>query len=158
MGSVSASTLIILHLLAAVVWVGGMFFAYLVLRPASGALEPVLRLPLWRQTLRRFFFWVWLSVILLPVTGYWLIFGVYSGFAHVGLYIHLMHGLGWLMILLFLHLYFAPYRRFAGSMRAGKLEQAATELDKIRRFVAINLGLGLLVVAIAGGGRYGLFG
>ena len=29
-----------LHVLAAVVWVGGMFFAYLVLRPAVGGIAP----------------------------------------------------------------------------------------------------------------------
>ena len=29
---------IALHTLAAVIWVGGMFFAYLVLRPSAGAL------------------------------------------------------------------------------------------------------------------------
>ena len=32
--------LIALHILAAVVWVGGIFFAYMVLRPSAGPLEP----------------------------------------------------------------------------------------------------------------------
>jgi len=37
-----------LHVLAAVVWVGGMFFAWMVLRPAAvSALQPPERLMLW---------------------------------------------------------------------------------------------------------------
>ena len=38
------ASLIALHILSAVVWVGGMFFAYMVLRPAAGRLEQVERL------------------------------------------------------------------------------------------------------------------
>jgi len=32
------------HVVAAVIWVGGMFFALVVLRPATGPLEPPVRL------------------------------------------------------------------------------------------------------------------
>lgn len=46
---------LVLHSLAAAVWVGGMFFAYMALRPAAGALEPPQRLTLWRGTFDRFF-------------------------------------------------------------------------------------------------------
>jgi hypothetical protein len=35
-----ATIALILHILSAVVWVGGMFFALVVLRPASGPLDP----------------------------------------------------------------------------------------------------------------------
>ena len=45
-----------IHLLLALLWVGGMFFAYLVLRPvAATELEPPQRLPLWRGVFSRFF-------------------------------------------------------------------------------------------------------
>ncbi|HEY5719720.1 MAG TPA: hypothetical protein VIW02_05015, partial [Gammaproteobacteria bacterium] len=75
-----------LHLLLAVVWVGGMFFAYQVLRPVAAAqLDPPQRLPL---------------------TGYTLLFGVYGGFAGAGWHVHLMQATGWLMIALFLVLHF----------------------------------------------------
>jgi len=45
----------VLHVVAAVIWVGGMFFAYVCLRPAVGALEPPARCRLWRVALGRFF-------------------------------------------------------------------------------------------------------
>ena len=72
--------LIALHLLAAVVWVGGMFFAYMALRPvAATLLEPPQRLPLWTQTFMRFFPWVWLAILLLTATGYTIVFAVFGG-------------------------------------------------------------------------------
>ncbi|VFT42074.1 membrane protein [Pseudomonas aeruginosa] len=45
-----------LHVLAALVWVGGMFFAWTILRPAAvAALEAPARLGLWLEVFRRFF-------------------------------------------------------------------------------------------------------
>ena len=106
---------ITLHLLAVVIWVGGMFFAYMALRPAAAALlEPAQRLPLWAMTFARFFPWVWAAVILLPLTGYWMILNVFGGFGNLALYIHIMQGIGILMMLIFLHVFFAPYRRCMG--------------------------------------------
>ena len=107
-----ATAALVLHALSAVVWVGGMFFAHQVLRPAAASLEPGPRLTLWSHVLGRFFAWVFAAIILLLLTGYSLVFGVYSGFGRVGLHVHLMQGIGILMMLLFLHLYFAPWRRF----------------------------------------------
>jgi len=60
----------LLHLLGVVIWVGGMFFAYMTLRPAAAALlEPAQRLPLWQATLSRFFTWVWIAVALIIVSS-----------------------------------------------------------------------------------------
>src|SRR5699024_592184 len=103
---------IALHLLAAVVWVGGMFFAYMALRPVVGSLlEPSLRLPLWAQVFGRFFPWVWAAIVVLLVTGLWMIFAGFGGMANVGMHVHLMLALGIVMMLLFGHLYFGPFRR-----------------------------------------------
>src|SRR5205085_3307194 len=106
----------IVHTLAAVVWVGGMFFALLMLRPATGPLEPGPRLELWSRVLDRFFVWVIAAIVLLLASGYGMIFGVYAGFRGIGLHIHLMQGIGIVMMLLFFHLYFAPWRRFRAAL------------------------------------------
>jgi uncharacterized membrane protein len=149
------SILIALHILATVVWVGGMFFAYMMLRPtAAELLEPPALLTLWRNVLRRFFTWVWLAVILLPLTGYAMIFMHYGGLAKVGWHIHVMQTLGIVMILLYLHLFFAPYKRLRRALSAGNLETGARSLSQIRGIVAINLSLGLIVIAVAAAGRY----
>lgn len=149
------SIAITLHLLAVVVWVGGMFFAYMALRPvAATLLEPSLRLPLWSQTFARFFPWVWAAVILLPVTGYWMILYVFGGFSGLALYIHIMQALGMVMILLFLHVYFAPYQRLRKAVLAGNFTAAGKQLATIRKLIGLNLILGLVLIVVASSGRY----
>lgn len=144
-----------LHLLAAVVWVGGMFFAWMVLRPAAGTLEPPQRLRLWDDSFGRFFPWVWGSVILLPVTGVWLIFRLFGGMGGSPLYVHLMLALGLAMIAIFLHVWFAPYRRLRAAVARQEWPAGAAALGSIRRLVGINLALGLVVLALVGLGRGG---
>jgi len=98
------SVLIALHVLSAVVWVGGMFFAYMALRPvAARLLEPPHRLTLWAEVFKRFFPWVWLAVLLLLVTGLWMVFGYFGGMSGAGMRIHLMLGIGIVMMLIFFH-------------------------------------------------------
>ncbi|MGH6944313.1 MAG: CopD family protein [Geminicoccaceae bacterium] len=145
---------LVLHILGAIIWVGGMFFAYLVLRPAAGALEGQARLALWQGVLGRFFPWVFASVIALLLSGYFMLFHGLGGFARAGVHVHIMQLLGWIMILLFLHLYFAPWRRFRQALGRGDHAEAARRLGQIRLVVAINLALGLLVSAIGASGRY----
>jgi len=147
--------LIALHTLAAVIWIGGMFFAYVVLRPSIGGIEPAPERPrLWRRVFARFFPWVSASVLVLIVTGYALVFGQFGGMASVGLHIHVMQGLGWIMFLLYGHLYFASWSRFRRAVDAGDMPAAAPALAGIRRIVAINLALGLIVAAVGASGRY----
>jgi len=149
------SVSIALHLLSAVIWVGGMFFAYMALRPAAAQLlEPPHRLQLWVQVFKLFFLWVWLSVITILVTGYWMLFSVFGGFANAGLYIHLMHGAGIVMVLIYLHVFFAPYRRLRHAVIVQDYPEGARQLALIRKLIALNLSIGLVVVVIASGGRY----
>ncbi len=149
-----SSLMIALHALAAIVWVGGMAFALTVLRPAAGPLEPPQRLALWQRVFGRFFVWVWAAAIVLPATGLWLIFFRHGGFADLPFHLHLMHGIGWIMVLIFLHLWFVPYRRFKTALAANDPPAAAGALDRIRILVATNLTIGLINAAIGASGRY----
>ena len=142
-----------LHLLAAIIWVGGMFFAHMVLRLAAMELEPPQRLPLWLGVFDRFFRWVWAAVILLPATGYALI-GAHGGMGVVGWPIQVMHLVGWVMIALFLYLYLSPYRGMRAALAAGELKQAARHQAKIRLIVTTNLTLGLAISALVAAGRW----
>ena len=146
--------LIALHVLAAVVWVGGMFFAYVVLRPSAGPLQADARLKLWQRVFKRFFPWVWASVIALLVSGYGMIFLYFGGFAGARPSIHIMQGIGILMMLLFLHLFFAPWRRFSAAVEKEAFPEAANELGRIRSIVAVNLALGLATIIIGASGRF----
>jgi uncharacterized membrane protein len=146
--------LIALHVLAVAVGVGGMFFAYLVLRPSAGPLASEPRLELWRRVFRRFFPWVWASIIILLASGYGMMILYLGGFAGAPLYIQLMQGIGILMMLLFLHLYFGPWRRFSAAVAGGHFPEAAKRLSQIRLIVAVNLVLGLLTIVVGASGRF----
>jgi uncharacterized membrane protein len=146
-----------LHMLSATVWVGGMFAAYVCLRPAAGSLEPPQRLTLWRGFFQRFFPWVWLSIVLLLVTGYWMLVNYFGGFANAPPYVNYMQGLGWVMVLLFLLLFHGPWLKFKRAVDAQDWQAARGQLERIRVIIAINLPIGLVVVFIGGTGRYWSF-
>ena len=146
--------LIALHVLAVVVWVGGMFFAYMVLRQSAGPLEPEARLTLWHRVFHRFFPWVWASIVILLASGYGMIFLYFGGFAGAALYIHVMQAIGIVMMMLFLHLFFVPWRRFSVAVEGRHFPEAAKQLGQIRRVVAANLVLGLLTIIVGASGRF----
>jgi uncharacterized membrane protein len=148
-----ASVLLTLHALCAVVWVGGMFFARVVLAPSAASLEPGPRLTLWSQVLGRFFAWVFAAIILLALTGYTAMFALFAGFGGVWLHVHLMNGVGIVMVLLFFHLYFAPWRRFRTAVARQDWAEGGRQLGQIRTIVTVNLVLGFIVVALGSGGR-----
>ena len=140
------------HILAALFWVGGMAFAYTMLRPAAGALEGPARLTLWRDVFARFLPWVAVSIVALLVSGYAMMFMAYGGF-RAPLYIHIMQGTGILMMLLYLHLFFAPWRRLQKFVQAADWPNAGKQLAMIRKLVAINLVLGVITVLVGSTGR-----
>ena len=149
------SLAITLHQLAALIWVGGMFFAHMALRPAAvEQLDPALRLPLWAATFRRFFPWVWAAVAVLLATGYWMLFAVFGGMKGAGVHIHIMNTLGLLMAGLFVYLYAGPYQGLRRHVAASEWEEAAARLARIRLVVTTNLVLGLVTSAVGAGGRY----
>jgi uncharacterized membrane protein len=143
-----------LHILSAVVWVGGMFAAYVCLRPAAGALEPPQRLPMWRGFFQRFFPWVWVSVVLLLASGYWMLVTTFGGFAKAPLYINLMQTIGLIMVVLYVWLFHGPWLKFKRAVDAQQWPEAGAQLNRIRQIIAVNLPLGLIVVAIGGTGRF----
>lgn len=143
------SILLLLHLLGVVVWVGGMFFAYLALRPAAGeTLDPPQRLPLWAATLRRFFGWVGLAIVLIAGSGI-AIMVLLAGSGAIGVHVHAMFFIGVVMMVIFAHVYFAPFSKLKRAVAAQEWHAGGQELARIRVLVAINLGLGLLTIAIA---------
>jgi len=137
-----------------VVWVGGMFAAYVCLRPAAGALEGPQRLKLWRGFFAKFFPWVWVSLVLLLGSGYWMLLTAFGGFKGAPLYIHLMQGIGWLMVALFVWMFHGPWLKFKRAVDAQDWPAAGEQIELIRQIIMVNLPLGLIVVVIGGTGRF----
>jgi len=134
-----------LHLVSNVVWIGGMFLAYVCVRPAAAILEPPQRLKLWTGIFQRFFPWVWAAVLLILGTGFTMI----GETGAVPLYVILMAVIGIVMSMIFLHVYFAPFARLKRAVAAEDWKAGGAALNQIRVLVGINLGLGLLNIAVA---------
>ena len=139
----------LLHLLGVVVWVGGMFFAYLVLCPvAADVLQPPERLRLWNGVFSRFFNWVWLSIGAILLSGLYLIY-LYGGMGNVGHYVHTMLLLGLVMVAVYVYVFFGCFVPFSLHVEKERWKEAGALLGKIRQLVAINLSLGVLTLAVA---------
>jgi len=142
-----------LHLLATTVWVGGMFLMHFAVRPACVAqLEPPQRLPLLTEILRRFFDWVAFAVAVVLLTGIVIIW-VGGGFRVAHPSVHLMSGVGLVMMAIFAHIRLALFKRLQVAVAARDWPAGGRSLDQIRKEVAFNLVLGVATIAIATLGR-----
>jgi uncharacterized membrane protein len=139
-----------LHVISDVIWIGGMFLAYVAVRPtAMEVLEPPQRLRLWAGIFRRFFPWVWAAVILILGSGFVMI----GQMASVPPYVIVMTVIGIVMSMIFLHIYFAPFARLKRAVAAEDWKAGGPALNQIRILVGINLALGLINISIAVLGR-----
>lgn len=146
------------HLLAVIVWVGGMFFAHLILRPSALELEAPHRIALWYRVLSRFFLWVWGVVFLLPLSGHVLYYLLsYSTPTQAVGHLRIMMVLGWVMIFLFGYIYFGLFRVLRVLVTEQRFPEAGQYLNRIRHVVGINLVLGLVTSMVAVVGRLFLF-
>ncbi|HVI50385.1 MAG TPA: CopD family protein [Candidatus Sulfotelmatobacter sp.] len=147
-----------LHTLAAVVWVGGIFYTLIIFRPAVGSLANSLgertRLELWQAVLGRFFHWVWGCVAVLLLTGYGVVIFGYEGFSAIGLHIQIMQITGIIMIALFLFLWGRPWQEFRHAVERGDVPAAQHFLAQIRAVAIANLLLGLFTAAIGATGGF----
>ena len=149
----------VLHLLAVVVWVGGMVFAHFFLRPAVGALPPDARVKLMHVVLGRFFAAVLWAAGLTLVTGIWMIGRVAKEVVQSGGHFSMplewtvMATLGILMMLIFGHIRFVLYKRLARAVTAANWPAGAGALGQIRQWVVVNMGIGVGIILIL---RFGL--
>jgi len=140
-----------LHLLAALIWVGGMFFAWMILRPAAmAALDGPARLKLWVEVFQRFFGWVWVAVVILPISGVGLLQIRFTGFETAPRYVQIMMGLYIVMVALFMRVQSLQLPELRRAVEAQQWAEGAAVMGRVRRLVGCNLLIGLAVVAIAG--------
>lgn len=135
------SVLHTLHVLGAVVWVGGLFFLLLIMRPAISGLDPAQRVDVYRAAFHRFLRMLWVVIPGMLITGYVMMFGEFGGFTDGRWNLHLMHMLGLGMAALFMTIWFGPYQAFRrGQGRA---------IDLIRPLLVTSLLLGLATIIVA---------
>ena len=140
------NVMLFLHLAGAIFWMGGMAFMVMAMRPALHAqLQPPVRLPLVVAVLRRFFWVVIASIAVLLATGVWLLLQVPGAQAPRGW--HAMAGLGIVMMLVFGHIFFGPWRRLRAAVAAQDWPEGGRRMNQVTLLVKVNLGLGWLAIA-----------
>ena len=143
----------LIHLFSIVIWVGGMFFAHFFLRPAVQKLDPPVRLPLMRDVLGRFFSMVLILVLLVLLSGIGLIGSIHGMASKVGAQFSMplswivMTVLGVIMMAVFGHIRFALFKRLDRAVQACDWAAGGAALGGIRKLVALNLALGLVIIA-----------
>lgn len=141
------------HVLAVVIWVGGMAFAHFFLRPALAVLEPPQRVRLMHAVLGRFFSAVLWAAGLVLASGLWIIGRIAKQAVQSGgsfampLDWTVMSVVGLLMIVIFGHIRFVLYKRLDRAVQAGDMAAGGVALGAIRTWVAVNLALGLALTA-----------
>ena len=138
------------HVLCALVWVGGMFFAWMILRPAAVAtLQAPQRLTLWSDVLPRFFNWVWLAAVALPASGIGMLHLRGQTIETAPHFIQVMIGLYLVMLSLFLRAYLLQLPALRKSLTHEDWAAGAAALANIRRLVGFNLLIGITLVSLA---------
>jgi uncharacterized membrane protein len=138
--------LILLHVLGVVIWVGGMIFMHFFVRPATADLPPQVRLPLLENVLGRFFVWVAGAIVVILVSG--ALMAARMG-ADVTLSVKLMSAIGVVMMLLFGHIRFALYPKLRRAVQTQNWAEGAQRMGQLRRWVGINLVLGVINIVVA---------
>lgn len=146
-----------LHVLAAVIWVGGMFFAYMALRPALAGDDALVSGQLWVSVFRRFFPWVWACIAVLLASGLLMISTGFGGFRHVPMFVNVMMLLGLVMMLVFAFVWFRVYPRLRQAVQADDETAISGVLRRISRLFLVNLILGLIVIFIAMSGSFSFY-
>lgn len=147
------TSMLLLHVLGVVVWVGGMFLMHVAVRPAAvELLQPPQRLPLIASVLGRFFFWVAIAVVAVLLSGIGMILEG-GGFRNAHLSVHVMFAIGLAMMAIFLHIRLAPFKRMQSAVASSEWPAAARHLEQVRLLVTTNLVLGILTIAVATIGR-----
>ena len=150
------TSMLLLHVLGVVVWVGGMFLMHVAVRPAAvQLLQPPQRLPLIASVLERFFFWVVVAIVAVLLSGVGMILEG-GGFRNAHLSVHVMTAIGLAMMAIFLHIRFVPFKRLQAAVVESDWPLAAQRLEQVRQLVTTNLVLGIVTIAVATIGRAAL--
>ncbi|CAB3694030.1 CopD family protein [Achromobacter pestifer] len=148
------SVLKFIHVIAVILWVGGMLFAHCFLRPAAAQLEPPVRLKLMASVLGPFLNAVLVAIVVILLTGMSLIGQEASRAVQTGgaffmpLGWTLMAAGGVVMMAIFGHIRFALYKRLSAAVAASDWPKGGQAMAGIRRWVGVNLVLGIAIVAV----------
>jgi uncharacterized membrane protein len=144
----------LVHLSGVIVWIGGMFFTLFCLRPAALGLQPPVRVAFMQAVLGRFFAVVTVAGLLTVGSGLWLVLRTRFSSTQAGAPFNMpmdwwvMAVLGLVMLAVFSRIGLMLYPRLKQAVAAQDWPAGGAVLGQIRSWVAVNLGLGAVIVAV----------
>ena len=139
----------LLHLIAGIVWMGGMTFMLFALRPAAlDTLEAQPRAVLMGQVWKRFYALVLVAVVVLFATGTHLYTQTFratrlaTGVGGVPVGWNVMLVLGVIMMLIFGHIYFAGFKKYKRALASSQWPVAAKAAGLMHTMTLVNFTLG----------------
>jgi uncharacterized membrane protein len=145
------------HILAVIVWLGGMFFLTVVLGIGASVPDRSAALSSWERALSRFLPWGMLSLAIILATGVTLVFSVFGGYAHIPNIHRFNMVIGIPAIVLFVYLCVVPWRRLRRAAFAHDTATAEKTIGQAKMLLATILTLGLLAAFASAVGRYYAF-
>ena len=140
---------IILHVLSAIVWIGGMVAIRFAVHPAMQHIsEPNIKLARILEILKNFFNIVGVFIVLLLITALIMSLAVDYQSSGLGLFIHIKEGIWTLMTIIFI--YITKKRDNAqNAFLKSDFALAKRELEPIAKyFIPINIILGIFALAL----------
>ncbi len=143
----------LLHLIAGIVWMGGMTFMLFALRPAAIlTLDAQPRAMLMGAVWKRFYTVVLVAIVALFATGTHLYTATFraarlaTGEGGVPLGWNIMLVLGITMMLVFGHIYFAGFKKYKRAVAAAEWPLAAKAAALMHTMTLVNFTLGWLAI------------
>jgi uncharacterized membrane protein len=156
----SLATLITLHALSAVFWLGGLAMYPISIWPSINHTVTRQReyLSASVEAFTRFVPWLIAFALISLFSGLALLAFKYGFvFKAMPIYLHIMLALGLVAVLLVGHLLFSPWKRLKKSLESGKEEDlivAERQLHKLKFYLWLQIILTLLLVIIGNVGSY----
>jgi uncharacterized membrane protein len=143
-----------IHILAVIIWLGGLFFLVVVLGPSAESLDAAGASSVWYRTLSRSLAWGWLSLVLIVVTGVAMVFLVFGGYGHLPNIHRVNMAIGIPAIALYSYVYLMPWRQLGRAVRSSDRVVAAKKRHQVRTLLATILVLALSAAFMSALGRY----
>jgi uncharacterized membrane protein len=137
------------HILAVIIWLGGLFLLCVVLTPSVRNLDLTTAVPLWHGVLSRFLVWGWIGLALILATGIAMMLIEFGGFANIPNFHRANMAIGIPAIALYGYLYFAPWKRFRRAATSNDLTGAKGQIKQVQALMATVLALGLLASIVS---------
>jgi uncharacterized membrane protein len=143
-----------IHVVAIIVWLGGLFLLAVVLGPTTGAMDPAARAALWHRLLSRFFAWGSTSLAVIVATGIAIVQLRFGGFSNMPAIHRWNMIVGLPAIGLFAYARLGPWRACRRAIADRDWTSAEHNMSRIRALFGIVLALGLVASVASAAGRF----